>query len=574
MSLDEADAPVPLDDGDFDSRRWARPPDGDGDPPLELDGPYDVERDLDAGDPTPGDPEQVAEEGGARPRARRRSWMVLAALVVVALVAAGGVWWWTSGSDSSTATAGATTKQLAAVTTGTVNTTVTAQGTVAAAQTDNLNFASAGMVTAVNVKAGDTVTAGQVLASIDGTALQAATAKAQATLDSAQAKLSDDQAAAASSEQIAADQSSVTVAQDALATAQFAQLGTSLVATIDGTVSAVNLTVGEQLSASGTGGTTLSGSGSGSGRSTGTIGSRSGTNQSAQSSSTTPAAQIQVISTGSFAVSLPVAASDIASVAAGQPVSLTVATASTPTNGGFGGFGGGGAFAGLGGGQRAGQGGAQTGANGNQANGDAARNGTNGNGTGGRQANGTGTNGTGQAASAAVGATATGKVADVSKVADTSTGVGTYAVTIDFTADASKFLIGSTVAASITTAQRSGVLLVPIVAVTTTGNESTVTVATNGTVDGPTEVRTVTLGTRSGAMVEVTNGLKDGDQVVVEVPAALANRLGGAGGEAPAGVSGPSGGTGGGGSRRNRTGTSGPTGATGPTGTGGGGTTP
>ena len=38
---------------------------------------------------------------------------------------------------------------------------------VAAAQTDNLSFTSPGTVTAVNVKAGDTVTTGQVLATID-----------------------------------------------------------------------------------------------------------------------------------------------------------------------------------------------------------------------------------------------------------------------------------------------------------------------------------------------------------------------------------------------------------------------
>jgi multidrug efflux pump subunit AcrA (membrane-fusion protein) len=64
--------------------------------------------------------------------------------------------------------------------------------------------------------------------------------------------------------------------------------------------------------------------------------------------------------------------------------------------------------------------------------------------------------------------------------------------------------------------------------VTTTATGSTVVVATGGSADGPTEVRPITLGTRSGADVEVTSGLKEGDQVVVEVPAALANRLGGA----------------------------------------------
>jgi multidrug efflux pump subunit AcrA (membrane-fusion protein) len=532
MSLDEADAPpAPADDAE--SRRWARPPDDDGGSSEDGDGaaeplyaPYDVEAELEealAPALTTSAPGEAAEPAaGARRRGKRRGWLVLSAVVVVALVAAGGVWWWTNDNGSSTASPAATTRQLVAVTTGTIDTTVGAEGTVAAAQTDNLNFSSAGTVTAVNVKAGDTVTAGQVVATIDGTALGAATAKAQANLDSAEAKLSDDQAAGASTEQVTADQSALTVAQDGFASAQFAQLGSALVTTIPGTVTAVNLTVGEQLSATGTGGTTLSGSATGSGRTSATIGSRSGTGPNAQSSSTTTQPQIQVVSTGSFSVNLPVAASDVGSVAAGQPVSLTVATASAPANGGFGGFGASAGAAGAGGG-----GGVGGLGGGRQGTGTARQ----GNGTGGaRQGTGRQGNSTGGAATPSpnAGATATGKVADVSKVADTSTGVGTYAVTVNFTADPRTFLIGSTVSGSITTAQRSGVLLVPVLAVTTTATGSTVTVATGGTADGPTEVRPVTLGTRSGADVEVTSGLKDGDPVVVEVPTALANRLGGA----------------------------------------------
>ena len=48
-------------------------------------------------------------------------------------------------------------------------------------QTNDLNFASAGTVTAVNVKAGDTVKAGQVLATIDGVALAAAVPRPRPT---------------------------------------------------------------------------------------------------------------------------------------------------------------------------------------------------------------------------------------------------------------------------------------------------------------------------------------------------------------------------------------------------------
>ena len=67
--------------------------------------------------------------------------------------------------------------------------TVTAEGTVAAADTEELSFSSAGTVTAVNVKAGDTVKAGQVLAEIDSAELEAAVADADASLADAQAKL-------------------------------------------------------------------------------------------------------------------------------------------------------------------------------------------------------------------------------------------------------------------------------------------------------------------------------------------------------------------------------------------------
>jgi hypothetical protein len=121
-------------------------------------------------------------------------------------------------------------------------------------------------------------------------------------------------------------------------------------------------------------------------------------------------------------------------------------------------------------------------------------------------------------------------VTSVSKVATTSTGVATYAVQVSFTGDPTKFFVGSNATASITTAQKANALLVPVQAITTTNGQSTVTVATDGTADGPTETRTVTTGGRSGAMIEITSGLQAGDKVVVELPAGFANRTGGEGG--------------------------------------------
>ena len=91
---------------------------------------------------------------------------------LVVVLAVGGVWWFAVRSNGgSSATAATTTKQLVTVTRGPISNAVSATGTIAAAQTDNLSFTSSGTVTAVNVAAGDTVTAGQVLATLDSASL-------------------------------------------------------------------------------------------------------------------------------------------------------------------------------------------------------------------------------------------------------------------------------------------------------------------------------------------------------------------------------------------------------------------
>ena len=73
------------------------------------------------------------------------------------------------------------------MTTGTIQQTVASSGTIEPASQANLNFGVSGTVTAVNVKAGQTVTAGEVLASVDTTALSEEVNAAQAQLASAEA---------------------------------------------------------------------------------------------------------------------------------------------------------------------------------------------------------------------------------------------------------------------------------------------------------------------------------------------------------------------------------------------------
>ena len=103
-------------------------------------------------------------------------------------------------------------------------------------------------------------------------------------------------------------------------------------------------------------------------------------------------------------------------------------------------------------------------------------------------------------------------------MADASSGVASYPVTVMFEADPTKIFVGSTVTVDIQVAQRDDVTQVMSRAVTTTDGTSTVTVALEGTTTGPTEERTVTTGETSGGMVEITSGLEPGDSVLVKAP--------------------------------------------------------
>jgi multidrug efflux pump subunit AcrA (membrane-fusion protein) len=449
-----------------------------------------------------------AGEGGS---STRRRLLVATAVVVVVAVATAAAWWLRgrSGDAAAAPGQGTTVARVVDVTTGTIADTVSADGTVAAATTDELSFTSAGTVTAVEVKAGDTVTTGEVLATIDPTALQAAMGEANANKAAADATLADDQAAGASADQITADQSKVAVAQDAVVKAYEALAGAPLTSTIDGTVSSVDLTVGEELGSSGAGATTLTGSGSGSGSSSAAVGSGNGAQGSGGGSgASTPAAQIVVVSTGHYTVDLAVDSNDIATVKAGQPVTLSVST-TTGSDG-------------------------LVGLPGSLAGGGAALPG----GFAGRLAAGAaGAAGRNQSSAAAQpaqraggrSATATGTVSAVSPVADASSGVASFAVTVAFDDTSGQFLVGTAVTGAITTQQRPDVVEVPTLAVTTAGGTSSVLVSKDGSTTG-TERRTVTTGATAGGMVEITSGLQAGEQVVVEVPSFAGGRGTGAGG--------------------------------------------
>ncbi len=264
----------------------------------------------------------------------KRKWMLIGAAVIVVLAAATGLTLWLTGS--STPTGLVVTTQVVKVTTGTIKQTVATSGTIEPASQASLNFAVSGTVDAVNVKAGQTVTTGQVLATVGTTALQADLDSAQAQLTSAEARLSSDQSSGASTAQIDSDQAAVTSAESSLTSAQTDLSDASLTSTISGTVASVSLTVGQQVTASGGSGSSSPSGSAGSSSPTGSTGASSpssAASSAASSSSASSTAQIQVIGTNSYIVTTTVDDTEIGQVAVGDQATLTPTGSTTPAYG-------------------------------------------------------------------------------------------------------------------------------------------------------------------------------------------------------------------------------------------------
>jgi multidrug efflux pump subunit AcrA (membrane-fusion protein) len=123
---------------------------------------------------------------------------------------------------------GSTDYRTAKVTLGTVTQTLALSGNLTPVGESDLDFGSSGRVTAVNVHPGQSVTAGQALASIDPSSLQAALTQAQATLASAQARLSLDQGGP-TAQSLTQSQAGVRSAQAQVQSAQTALADTELI---------------------------------------------------------------------------------------------------------------------------------------------------------------------------------------------------------------------------------------------------------------------------------------------------------------------------------------------------------
>ncbi|HSN11110.1 MAG TPA: efflux RND transporter periplasmic adaptor subunit [Propionibacteriaceae bacterium] len=232
------------------------------------------------------------------------------AAVALIVVAGAGFLIWRLTRPATTPSATTTTTTVKATKT-TQRTTVSATGTLAPQNQAYLNFPAAGTVSAVNVTLGQSVVAGQVLATEDTTTLSSAVTSAQAGVDSAQSSLDTlNSSSSATSAQISAAKAQLASAQAKLSSAQNDLAGATMTAPFAGVVAQVNLTANSKVN-----GTTSTTTGPGT---TTTV-----------SSATSAAAQVVVVDTSSWLVNGTVGMADLASLKQGLTCTVTPTGATT-----------------------------------------------------------------------------------------------------------------------------------------------------------------------------------------------------------------------------------------------------
>ncbi|MFJ5613186.1 efflux RND transporter periplasmic adaptor subunit [Streptomyces sp. NPDC093221] len=451
---------------------------------------------------------------------RRRAVLINSVLGVVVLAGAGGAYAAVNNGDSGN-TRG-TGARVVTVSKGTVLATVSGSGTLASPSDAGVDFTTGGTLTEVDVKPGDKVTKGQVLAKVDPTDAKETLQQDQATLTAARANLTKVEAGelvtsttgsgsgsgtgsntgsgsggsrdaaptptpsptyTVDPAQLAQAQAQLTQAQNAVDADQRAVDGTTLKAPVSGTVASVSAAKGQTVS--GTGGT---GSGSGGQGSN----SSSSNSTSSSSGSSTPSGFVVLTNPTGMQVTANFSEADSLKVKAGQPATVTLnAQSSTVLN---------------------------------------------------------------------------AKVLSVSSL-PVSSGSGSgggsssavqYAATLAITSPTADLRTGLSASIQVITGSASGALNVPTAAVSGTGANRTVTVVNS---DGSTTRTSVTVGVEGDTADQITSGLKEGQQVQIATVASSgnggfpsgafpgglgggANRIGGGGGFRTGGGGGAGGGRG------------------------------
>lgn len=387
---------------------------------------------------------------------RRRGLLLGAGAVVVVAVVALILTFTLNGGHASAQASGPT---IVTVARGTVSVDVAAAGTVQASQTRGLSFSTSGTVTVLNVKAGDTVTAGQVLAQIDPSDAQKSVDDAQSAVTDAEQSLADAQAAAS-----AAASASAAAAANPTPSASAGRGGSG--------------------ASGGTGGSGNSGSNSGGGNSGG--GNSGGGAQRA--STGTDAIYSATVQLNNAKLALAQAQRKLAGTTITSPIAGTVLA----VDGTVGGNENPGSTAFITVGSVAD---AQVKAEFSEADIAAVK--------------------VGQSATVTLpnqAGTVAGKVSSVDPAGTASGNLVRYAVMIGFDQPPASLLYGQSANVTVTTASVAGVLYVSSSAVRDIHDGAgTVTVRTGGR----DEDRTVQIGLRGDQYTQITSGLSEGDQVVI-----------------------------------------------------------
>ena len=235
-------------------------------------------------------------------------------MVVVVALAATAIWWFGI-RDASAATTAPITRTVAASTT-TMEKSVSGSGTLAPTVQQDVNFAVSGTVTAVPVAVGETVTAGQTLATVDTLKRRRTSCRRsrrwrahRPSCRRQDGRHRDD----GERGQIAAAQAQVDVAQTGVDTAQTAMNGATLVAPVGGLLTAVDLEVGDAVSGS-------------SPRRRGRT--RQQRVEPQQHEHTT--AQFTIVDTANWKVDVTVSDADVALITVGDQADVTLDGATTP----------------------------------------------------------------------------------------------------------------------------------------------------------------------------------------------------------------------------------------------------
>jgi multidrug efflux pump subunit AcrA (membrane-fusion protein) len=387
--------------------------------------------------------------------------------LVVGLGIAGGAWWYLDHESTAQAATPTTISRTVAASVDTIKKTISTTGTLTPAVQQDVSFVASGNVTAVNVTAGQQVTAGQPLATVDTLTMQQTLASANLTLAKAQATLVNDQAAlstaqdaqttaadagvdttapdakvATAQQEITVDQTSITTAQAAVDAAQTALNSPTLLAPIDGIVSTVNVTVGQKITgtaaAAGSSSTGSSGS-TGSTAGTGKAGASSGSSgASGSASSTSTTADFVIVSTNSWKVDVTVDDAQIGLISVGDQAQLAVTSSTDPLF---------------------------------------------------------------------------GTISSIGLISTASGDTASYPVEVTVTGTPTGLHDGTSATVTLIYAQFSNVLTVPSAAVHTVNGQSVVY-----TMSGDQQVSTpVVVGESDGTSTEITSGLNEGDEVVVTI---------------------------------------------------------